>query len=168
MPTKRLIKSSSVIKIHSSLVINMPIRSFYSPSLLFDGEVITVCVMAALWPISLTRALVSPPHWAPNDSGADVKFKLCQHFTRMTFFCRFLTCYRDQTSELGLWRREGRGKKYISDLLKETLHWPIKEWKISPCKPMTIILTGPLSSDLFQPFSLKCLNVSWRPADPVG
>lgn len=69
-------------------------------------------------------------------------------------------CHRDQKSVLGLWRKVG-GKDIHFWPLKETLHWPMKECVVSLCKPMTIILAGPFRSDLFQPFILRFLIVSW-------
>lgn len=70
-------------------------------------------------------------------------------------------CHRDQKSVLGLWRKVG-GKDIHFWPLKETLHWPMKECVVSLCKPMTIILAGPFRSDLFQPFILRFLIVSWN------
>lgn len=70
-------------------------------------------------------------------------------------------CHRDQKSVLGLWRKVG-GKDIHFWPLQETLHWPMKECVVSLCKPMTIILAGPFRSDLFQPFILRFLIVSWN------
>lgn len=69
-------------------------------------------------------------------------------------------CVRDQKREPDLWRKAGRNDIHFWPL-RETLHWPMKTWAVSPGKPMTIILAGPFSSDLFQPFSLSFLIVSW-------
>ena len=88
------------------------------------------------------------PAWSLNSAGSSWGGN----------FYRCFMCHGDQKSEPGLWKKDRRKDIHFCPL-KETLHWPIKKWKISPCKPMTIILTGPFSSDLFQPFSLRYLNV---------
>lgn len=109
----------------------------------------TVCVVVALWPAlkPLHRAV-----WSFNSTGASGGWNSLIAAWRVT-----------EVRRVSLVFDGGEGGKDLHFWpFKERLHWPIKKWKISPCKPLTVILTGQLSSDLFQAFPLNYLNVSWR------
>lgn len=127
--------------------------------LLFDGEIIAICVVVALCLVPLKRRWYRHtidskslhPAWSLNVVAG----------LRSWNFQSSFMCHRDQKSVLGLWRKVG-GKDIHFWPLKETLHWPMKECVVSLRKPMTIILAGPFRSDLFQPFILRFLIVSWN------
>ena len=78
--------------------------------------------------------LVSPHRRLPKTPAAASTLNLAGGLWCWKFYRRFM-CHRDQKGER--WGFEG--KKGREDIhfwpLKETLHWPIKKWKISPRKP---------------------------------
>lgn len=87
---------------------------FFLPSLLFDGEIITVCVMVALW----SAARISAP-LAPKDSGRyEVKTQPALHEAESFFF---IVAWRVTEIRRVSWGFEGKkGEKDIH-------FWPLKK-----------------------------------------
>lgn len=84
-----------------------------------------------------------------------------------TFMCH--TYRSEKWVELGLWRKEGREDVH-SWPLEETLHWPIKKWKIFP--PANLRQWFCVGASQLWPFStflpVKFLNVSWIVGDQLA
>lgn len=143
-----LIKSLSVIKIHSSLIVNI-LFIWWRDYGLYNCGVLAHSAEATLVCLHLCA---SKGLWR----GVE------------TLLPRLFMWHGDP--EPSLWRWEVREDIHLWPL-KETLHWPIKKSKILPCKPMTIILI--LAFQLW-PFSTLLSvayddgSASWSASRPEG